>query len=70
MCSIWPVTNDLISANEAADVLGASIATVTRLAKDGTLPTAVKAPGIRGARLFKRRDVERLAEKRAKASAA
>lgn len=61
------MSNDLISTAEAAELLGASVATVTRLAKAGDLTTAVKAPGARGARFFRRREVERLASKRVSA---
>jgi len=64
------MSNDLVTAREAADILGVSIPTVTRLATDGTLATTIKAPGLRGARMFRRRDVERLAAKRAKEQAA
>jgi excisionase family DNA binding protein len=64
------MSNELITTAEAAVVLGTSVATVTRLAADGALATAVKAPGQRGARMFRRADVERLAAKRAKEAAA
>lgn len=55
---------DLMTAAEVAERLECSIKTVARLANAGTLPTAVKAPGLRGARLFHPDDVEALAEQR------
>lgn len=61
-------TPDLVTAQEAADILGFSVATITRLATTPEdrpeLPTFTKAPGLRGARLFRRIDVERLALQR------
>lgn len=62
--------NELLTAREVAEVLGESVSTITRLAQTGDLKTAAKAPGLRGARLFRRADVERLAAKRQKADAA
>ena len=41
-------------------VLGLSVSTVNRLADAGKLPTARKFPGLRGARLYNRTDVEAL----------
>lgn len=60
---------DLVSTAEAADILGVSIASVTRLAAptDGSkpkLPTYYKAPGVRGARTFRRSDVLKLVGER------
>lgn len=54
---------------EAAGVLNTSVATVKRLAVAGTLPPAMKLPGKTGAYLFAKRDVERLAAKRAERAA-
>lgn len=51
---------DLVSTQEAADILGKSVATVNRLAANGSLVEAAKAPGLRGARLYRRSDVEAL----------
>ena len=48
---------DLVSTSEAADILGKSVATVNRLAANGTLIEAVRAPGAKGARLYRRADV-------------
>lgn len=58
-------TTDLIGALEAAEILHVDRATVTRWVHQGVLPTAVKAPGIRGARLFHREHIVALAELRA-----
>jgi predicted site-specific integrase-resolvase len=57
--------NDLISAREAAIILSINRATVHRWIEQGLVPVAVKAPGIRGARMFHRADIEALAAKRA-----
>ncbi len=54
-----------MTAGEAAEVLGVTVQTVHRFATSGVLPTAMKLPGLRGARMFLRDDVERLAEERA-----
>jgi hypothetical protein len=42
----------LVTAQQAADILGVSVFTVARLAQTGELATAIKAPGTRGARFF------------------
>ena len=52
--------DELVSTNEASEILGKSIATVNRMASDGRLPVAVKASGVTGARFFRRADVEAL----------
>lgn len=52
--------NDLIPSVEAAQILKVDRATVTRWATSGRLPTAAKAPGRHGARLFRRAVVEAL----------
>jgi len=57
--------SDLIGTAEAAEILGWSRAKTKREAQAGRLPHAVKMPGETGAYLFRRRDVERLAERRA-----
>lgn len=41
-----------MSTVEAAAILEVGVATVNRWADRGILPTAVKAPGKRGARMF------------------
>jgi excisionase family DNA binding protein len=57
-------TTDLIGSLEAAEILHVNQATVTRWVHKGKLPTAVKAPGIRGARLFHREHIVALAQQR------
>ena len=54
----------LVSAAQAAEIVGVNRATITRWAKAGKLPTVIKAPGELGTRLFNRSDVERLARER------
>ena len=60
-----PPTPDLIGTAEASRIAGRTVATINRWAASGLLPVAVQLPGRTGARLFKRRDVERLARERA-----
>lgn len=55
---------DLIPTSEVAEIVGVSVATVNRWADSGRLRTAARAPGPRGARLFTRPDVTRLAKER------
>jgi len=54
--------SELLTTAQVAERLGVSVKTVARWANAGTLPTAVKAPGLRGARLFRTEDVYRLIE--------
>lgn len=51
-------SDDLIPTAEVAKMAGCDVATVARWVRDGRLTPAVQAPGIRGARLFRRSDVE------------
>lgn len=55
----------LIPTAEAARILQVHVRTVHRLVESGALTPVVTAPGLRGARMFDRRDVERLARRRA-----
>lgn len=55
----------LVGTAEAARILRCSVPTVNRWAASGRLTPVVRAPGRRGARLFDRADVERLARERA-----
>lgn len=64
-----PHPDDLLTATQAGDILGRSYRTVLRLADDGLLPIAHKLPGVNGAHLFRRGDVERLAAERNEQSA-
>lgn len=57
---------DVIGAAEAARLLGVSKATVNRRAAAGQL-TAVKMPGLTGAHLFDRDEIESLANQKADA---
>ena len=54
--------DDLMTAVDAARILGLSVDMVRRLAKDGRLPFLST---IRGVRLFRRANVEKLADQRA-----
>lgn len=53
-------TDDLLSTSQVAALNGVDVATVNRWAKSGKLKVAVKAPGAKGANLFRRSDVEAL----------
>ena len=55
--------DDLIPTAEAADILGRDVATIARWVRNGQLTPAVKAPGLRGARFFRRSDIEDFARK-------
>ena len=60
------MTSDLVNTGEALTILGMSSPnSVTRLVKAGRLVPATKLPGLRGAYLFERADVEALAAERA-----
>ena len=54
--------DDLMTAVDAGRILGVSVDTVRLLAKDGRIPFMST---VRGVRLFRRADVERLAAQRA-----
>lgn len=58
-------TPPLLTAPEAARILGKSVRTVHRMALAGTLPAAHKLPGPTGAFLFDPADVEALIAERA-----
>ena len=57
--------DDLIGSEEAARRLGVNRATFNRWVTAGHITPAVQWPGKRGARLFHRDDVARLAAKKA-----
>lgn len=64
MCnSLGMKTSDelVLSASETAEILGVSIATVTRMAENGRLPAIRKLPGRTGAWIFDSRVVRRKA---------
>lgn len=52
--------DDLITAAEAGIILGKTPRTIARMAGDGTVLPAHKLPGLTGAYLFRRADVEAL----------
>lgn len=56
---------DLITADQAAEVIGVNRRTVTKWADNGRLPEAMRLPGGTGARLFDRAEVERVASEHA-----
>jgi len=64
MRKIAPVPNvdEVLTTAEVAELLGLSVSTVNRLADAGKLRTARKFPGLRGARLYNRVDVEAIKE--------
>lgn len=51
---------ELVPSATVAELARVDRATVTRWAQTGRLPVAIKAPGLRGANLFRREDVEAL----------
>lgn len=53
--------DDLIGSAEAAEILGKDQATISRWVANGTLKPATKLPGLSGAFLFHRTDIETLA---------
>lgn len=66
MTHMTQVTNTtLVTTVEAAAILTTSRSQVARLAKAGHLVPSAKGPGSRGAYLFDRDAVERLARERA-----
>lgn len=60
---------ELLTARDAAVILGVTPRQVTRLAKKGTLPVAHKNPASTGSYLFHRNDVEQLAARREQVAA-
>lgn len=59
-----PISDDLLTTAEAAKLLRRPVGTVNRWAKDGELREAAKLPGRTGSRLYRRSDVEALAERK------
>lgn len=55
-----PEIDGLIRTSEAAEILGESVRQFIRRVERGEVQPAMKLPGIRGAYLFNRPDVERL----------
>lgn len=56
--------DDLIGTPEAASIIGVSRATMTRWVQSGELEPATKLPGLTGAALFNRADIEAKAAER------
>lgn len=50
----------VLTTAEVAAQTGWSVATINRWADSGVLPVAVKAPGLRGARMFRQSDVDKI----------
>ena len=55
----------LVSTREAASILHVGTRQIARYVKTGKLEPAAKLPGVRGAFLFRRNDVEHMAAERA-----
>ena len=56
------VTSDLIPTRVAAEILGCSVSTVSRLVAAGKLQPAIRIDGLRGAMFFPRDAVHALAD--------
>lgn len=50
----------VLTTAEVAKMTGKSVATINRWANSGVLPVAVQTPGLRGARLFRKSDVDKI----------
>ena len=61
------VTNDLIGSAEAAQILGVSTTTFNRRVLTGAVPAVRKLPGAKGAWVFDRAEIERLAAEEVRA---
>ena len=57
--------DELLTSTQAGLILGKSGRTVVRMAQKGLIKPATQLPGVNGALLFRRSDVERLAHQRA-----
>lgn len=57
-------TDAQVTTAEAATILGSSVWSVRRLVQAGALEPTMKLPGLRGAFLFSRSDVEAIASER------
>lgn len=58
----------LVGSEEASRILGIHRATFLRWVADGVIAPVHETPGIRGAKVFRRGDVEKLAKEKAQAS--
>jgi len=61
---------DLVTTTEAAEALGVSAKTITRMAEDGRLTPQQRLPGVRGTYLFERAVIDRAVAGRARELAA
>ena len=52
-------TSQHLTTTEVAKMLGCDISTVNRKVRRGELRPHIKAPGLRGAHLFEREEIER-----------
>ena len=57
--------DSLVSSDDASKILGVHRATFLRWVADGLIKPVHELPGIRGAKLFRRTDVEKLADEKA-----
>lgn len=58
-----PTGDELLTATQVGSMIDRSSRTVIRMAVAGDLPVAAKLPGRNGAHLFRRDDVDKLAQK-------
>lgn len=58
-----PDIDNLISTSEAAGIVGESVRQFIRRVEAGSIKPAKKLPGLRGAYLFERSDVERISSR-------
>lgn len=54
--------SDLIGTKEAAELIGCTVSTLTRRAQLGRVNPAMKLPGETGAYLWRRSDIEAMAD--------
>jgi excisionase family DNA binding protein len=59
------MATEILTTRAVAERFGVAISTVTRWVADGHLTPFTKTPGIRGAYLFTREEVDRFAHERA-----
>lgn len=59
-----PNPDELIGSSEAASIIGVSRATLTRWVQSGEIEPAKKLPGLTGAALFERADIDAKAAER------
>jgi hypothetical protein len=59
--------SDFITSAQAAEILHYTVAWVNKQASTGRLPVAQKLPGLTGAYLFRRDEIEQIAAERAAA---